>query len=235
MTSHISEDLPRLLTGDALRDEVLAAAEHLRGCPDCQQELVSAVVAHASLTAAHRFAPEIVSSPAHRGVDAPAHSLPDLSLVFAQVREEASAAAAKPQHRRRLLAVAAAAVVLTGAGVTIAETVGSHSTQTHVRTVALAAFDVGTHSAKATLLGDGTMRIDATALPKLDARHFYEVWLTDPGRQRLQAVGSIGNDNQAALTVPTKVLSQYSAIEVSVQRLNQTAYSGTSVLRGSYG
>jgi hypothetical protein len=234
MTSHISDDLPRLLTGDALRDEVLAAAEHLRGCPDCQQELVSAVVAHASLTSARRFAPEIVSSPSHGVGDAPAQSLPDLSLVFAQVHEEASAVAAKPKHRR-LLAVAAAAVVLTGAGVTIAETVGSHSAQPQSRTVALAAFDDGTHSARATLLEDGTMRIDATALPKLDAGHFYEVWLTDPGRQRLQAVGSIGNDNRAALTVSSKVLSQYSAIEVSVQRVNQTAYSGTSVLRGSYG
>ena len=54
--AHISDDLPRLLTGDATRDEVLAAAEHLRSCPDCQQELVSAVVAHASLTSAQRFA-----------------------------------------------------------------------------------------------------------------------------------------------------------------------------------
>ena len=34
-----------------------APPQHLRTCPDCQQELVSAVVAHASLTSAHRFAP----------------------------------------------------------------------------------------------------------------------------------------------------------------------------------
>jgi hypothetical protein len=60
MSSHISEDLPRLLTGDATRDETLGAAQHLRGCPDCQQELISAVVAHASLTSAHRFAAAVI-------------------------------------------------------------------------------------------------------------------------------------------------------------------------------
>ena len=36
MSSHISDELPRLLTGDANRDVVMTAAEHLRTCPDCQ-------------------------------------------------------------------------------------------------------------------------------------------------------------------------------------------------------
>jgi hypothetical protein len=233
MTLHISDDLPRLLTGDALRDEVLAAAEHLRGCADCQQELVSAVVAHASLTSAQRFAPEIIARglPASGQPGEPAAALPDLSAVFAEARREASA---KRKGRRWMIA-AAAAVVLTGAGVTITQTLGSDSTHTRSRTVALTAYGVGTHPGKAVLLGDGTMRIDATALPALDASHFYEVWLTDPEREHLQAVGSIGNDNQARLTVSSKVMSQYTAIEVSVQGVSQTSYSGTSVLRGSYG
>ena len=61
MTSHVTDELPRLLTGDATRTEVMTAAAHLRGCPDCQQELVSAVVAHASLISARRFAPEVVA------------------------------------------------------------------------------------------------------------------------------------------------------------------------------
>ena len=60
-TTHITDELPRLLTGDATRDEVLAAGAHLRTCIDCQQELVSATVAHASLASAQRFAPEIVA------------------------------------------------------------------------------------------------------------------------------------------------------------------------------
>ena len=219
MSTHLSDDLPRLLSGEATRDEVLTAAAHLRTCPDCQQELVSAVVAHASLTSAKRFAAELVT---HREP-----VLPELGAVLTEARRETA-----QRRRRRLAAAAVAAVLVTGAGVTIAETVGSGSPAG--RTVALAAFGVGTHPGSATI-GATTMRIDATALPRLDARHFYEVWLTDPARSRLQAVGSIGNGNRAQLTVSPKVMSQYSAIEVSIQGLRQTAYSGTSVLRGSYG
>lgn len=240
MTSpHISENLPRLLTGDANRDEVMAAAEHLRTCPDCQQELISAVVAHASLTSAHRFAPEIVapaSSPAEDEdepqleLDTP---LPDMSTMFAQVRAEASATSARRPHRRRLLAVAAAAAVLVGGGVTLAETVGSNSSHSDTRAFSLRPFDIGNQPAKVKLVGSN-MHIDATSLPRLDAGHFYEVWLTDSARKRMQSVGSIGQDNKAELTVPANVMSQYSAIEVSLQRTNETAYSGTSVLRGSY-
>jgi hypothetical protein len=237
MTTHISEDLPRLLTGDATRDEVLAAAAHLRTCPDCQQELISAVVAHASLTSAHRFAPEIVArdSSTHAVEDEPAGPLPDMSAMFAKVREEATTNQAKPKQRQhRLLAVAAAALVLTGGGITLAETVGSGSAQTASRTISLDAFDKGTHKAKVTIVGDGTMRIDATSLPRLDAGHSYEVWLTDGARQRMQSVGWIGSNNKAQIAVPPKVMSQYSDIEVSVQRTNQTPYSGISVLRGAY-
>lgn len=243
MTSpHISENLPRLLTGDADRDEVMAAAEHLRSCPDCQQELISAVVAHASLTSAHRFAPGVVapvSAPEQdededdAEVDTP---LPDMSAMFAKVRAEASATPATPRHRRRLLAVAAAAAVLVGGGVTLAETVGSNSSTsstTDTRSFALRPFDVGHQPAKVTLVGSN-MHIDATSLPRLDSGHFYEVWLTDSARKRMQSVGSIGQNNKAELTVPANVMSQYSAIEVSLQRTNETAYSGTSVLRGSY-
>ncbi|HVU93452.1 MAG TPA: hypothetical protein VHC23_14555, partial [Jatrophihabitans sp.] len=102
---HLTDDLPRLLTGDATRDEVLAAAEHLRACPDCQQELVSAVVAHASLTSARRFAPEVVAPiPSADGEEVgdgedgggagPAGPLPDLSAVFARAREEAASTSA---------------------------------------------------------------------------------------------------------------------------------------------
>src|SRR3954452_19491945 len=136
---HLSDDIPRLLTGDASREEVLAAAEHLRSCPDCQQELVSAVVAHASLTSAHRFAPDIMAADPDISEDASVGPLPDLSAMFEQVRSEAAVAPAAPaaaprapaagvRHRRRLIAVAAAAaVVLGGGGVIIAETVGSSS------------------------------------------------------------------------------------------------------------
>jgi hypothetical protein len=229
--SHISDDLPGLLTGEASREQTLAAAAHLRSCPDCQQELVSAVVAHASLSSARRFAPGFIEPTD----DAAAPELPDLSDMFAKVRDEAAKSGAGRTKRRRLvLAVAAVAVLGTAAGVTIAETTGSTSEPAGT-SVALAAFGDGRVGAEATLIGAGTMRVDAAALPRLTGGRFYEVWLTNSARTRMQAVGSLGDDNEAQLTVSPKVMGRYSAIEISVQKVGQTDYSGHSVLRGSYG
>jgi hypothetical protein len=236
MSAHISDDLPRLLTGDATRDVVLDAAEHLRSCPDCQQELVSAVVAHASLTSAHRFAPEIVAAgldSGDGGADVPAGSLPDLSAVFSQVRQEAAQPTARPKRRLALVAVAAAAAVVVGGGVTVA-VVSSGTDQPASRSVALAPVGATRATAKATIIGSGRMKIDATALPKLDSTHQYEVWLTDNLGVHKQPVGFIGNDNRADITVPSRVMSQYSDIAVSIQGVDQTEYSGNTVVLGSY-
>ena len=173
MSAHVSDDLPRLLFGDATREEALQAAAHLRACPDCREELVSAVVAHASLTSANRFARDVVApdfdervdgrvdgridgriddasdvAGADAGRDAPA--LPDLAAVFAQAHAEAERA---PQAtagrsvrpgRRRLIAVAAAAVVvLTAGGIALDQSLQSDPASPTGRTVQLAAFDQG--------------------------------------------------------------------------------------------
>lgn len=231
MSEHISDDLPRLLTGEAGREETLAAAAHLRECPDCQQELVSAVVAHASLSSARRFAAQATAQ-AEPQTQASAVSLPDMSDVFTKVRHEAARSQTSRVRRRALIAIGAAAVIASGVGVTIAETTGS--TSTSGTAVALSAYDEGSVAAIATLTGPGTMRVDASALPRLGTGRFYEVWLTNANRTELQPVGSLGDDNQAQLTVSPKVMGRYTAIEVSVQQLNQTSYSGHSVLRGAY-
>lgn len=236
MITHISEELPRLLTGDAPRDVVLTAADHLRGCPDCQQELVSAVVAHASLTSAQRFAPEVVAP--GPPVDAePGPALPDLTSVFSKVRAEAAGPGVRTRRRRIVLAVAAAAVIA-GAGTTVA-VVQSGSSGSSTRHVSLAPFAQGrskvVRPATVTLVGDNRMRVDATSLPKVDAQHRYEVWLTDQGRTQMQSVGFIGADRTADLQVASTVMSQYNDIEVSLQRVDQETYSGISYLRGSYG
>ena len=110
MTSHVHDDLPLLLRGEADRATVTAAAEHLRGCEDCRQELISALVAHASLTSAARFAPAAASAPSDR----PA-ALPDLGPVFSQVRSE-DESTRKRGGRARWLAAAAVAGVAIGAG-----------------------------------------------------------------------------------------------------------------------
>lgn len=238
MTAHISEELPRLLTGEATRDVVQSAAAHLRACEDCQQELVSAVVAHASLTSAQRFAPEIVARPTQEHATAVEDgALPDMSAMFAQVREEAEdAPRAARRSRRPLYAVAAVAagIVIGTGGTALIQNVGDNTPAG--RSVALSAFDSGRTSAKATVRKDGEMRLDAASLPKLDQKHRYEVWLTNKARSQMQPIGWIGSDGKATLTVPANLMTRYSAIEVSVQDVDAATYtySGTSVLRGSY-
>lgn len=236
MTAHISEELPRLLTGEAPRDVVLEAAAHLRACPDCQQELVSAVVAHASLASAQRFAPEVVSrgaaSAPDRDDDAapPAPPLPDLSAVFTKVREDAASAKRRSKRRTVIVGLAAAAVVAGGTAAAVTLTSGSSGPAT--RTVALKPVGPARAGATATLIGTDHMRIDATALPALDAQHHYEVWLTR-GRT-MQAVGFIGPDRTADITVPTSVMLSYHDIAVSVQGVRQTQFSGDVVVAGDY-
>lgn len=167
--NHISDDLPLLLTGDATRDVVLDAASHLRSCVDCQQDLISAVVAHASLMSAHRFAPEIVA-PQDSTEDAtdlpPISALPDLSKVFAEARAEDSGPATVHhlRSRRGLVAVAAAAAVIVGGGATYL-TLQSGDTGPTTRTVALAG-QTGALDGSAVLVGNNRMRIDASKLPR---------------------------------------------------------------------
>jgi hypothetical protein len=231
---HISDDLPRLLTGDATRAEALAAAEHLRTCPDCRQELVSAVVAHASLTSARRFAPEIIAPAFGAGdEETPNGRLPDMSAMFAKVREEAAPVTRK-LRRRRWLVAAAAAVILAGAGVTIAETVGSGSPSHSVaQTVQLQPVGDIRASVEATISG-GKLHIDARSLPELDASRQYEVWLADSTGAKLRPVGYVGNDRTADLPVAATVMSEYSYIAISIQKTDQVAFSGDMVVRGHY-
>jgi hypothetical protein len=235
MNPHIFEDLPRLLTGEAAQAETLAAAEHLRGCPDCQQELVSAVVAHASLVSARRFAPEL-AAPEQRpaGAEEPGRPPPDLTAMFAQARSEANATAPKRRHRR-MLAAAAAAVVMAGVGVTIAETLGS-SGPAHPGAQAITLAPVGPrHAAAKATIGNGAIRIDATALPKLSGARQYEVWLADSTGQQVRPVGYVGADRTADLPVPRPVASRYSYVAISIQKTEQVAFSGDMVARGFYG
>jgi hypothetical protein len=166
--------------------------------------------------------------------------------MFAQIRAEEPETPEQPeereerepgQHRRgsrgRWLVAAAVAGLAVGAGAAVAadHVGGSPSTQT----VHLAAFDKGTASASAKVVGKDQMRLDAAALAPAGADKLYEVWLTNAQRTRLYAVGSLGPDRKGTFTVAPALMANYSAIEVSVQPLQTSAYSGVSVLRGSYG
>ena len=248
MNGHVSDDLPRLLTGDAGRDEVMAAAAHLRDCVDCQHELVSDVVAHASLRSAQRFAPEIVAELLPGGSDdspdtaaagdaaQPEGPLPDLSAVFEQARRETTepdaSSRAQPRRRARWLVAAAAAVVVVAGGITTYEIVAS-SSETG-RTVRLGPFGVG-HTSGTAHINGGTITVNAASLPDLDNK-FYEVWLTNGARTQMQPVGWIGTDGISRISVRTGMLEKFPDLEVSVQDPGKGyQYSNVSVMRGSVG
>lgn len=230
-TRHVTDELPSLLTGDASREVVLEAADHLRTCVDCQQELVWTVVAHASLTSAHRFAPEIVAEP-DSAADEPAdeHPLPDLSDLFATARAEAVPEPAAPTHRRRYLALAAAAAVLVGGGTTWAFVADGGDDLPAGTSVALDNTGKGP-DARAVVTGD-KMRLDAAGLPRLTGGKQYEVWLASGST--LQSVGFLRQNRVADITVPPSLMSRYDTVAVSVQDAGETQFSGRIVLRGSY-
>ena len=118
-----------------------------------------------------------------------------------------------------------------GATVTALELGSSNSS---ARTVQLDAFGVGSHPAKITIDGS-RLKVDASKLPRLDAQHYYELWITDAARTRMQPMGSIGSDRTTVIPFAAKVMAQYNDFEVSIQKTNEIKYSGVSVLRGAYG
>jgi hypothetical protein len=242
MTTHIYDELPMLPTGEADRATVALAADHLRECTDCQQELVSALIAHASLSSAVRFAPELRASlsTAAGAEEAPGEptELPDLSSIFEMAKQEARVprhAVAAPRTRptrARWLAAAAVGGILVGGGAVVAvQNVGGSPS---ARTVQLAAFDKGTVAASARV-GSQEVRVDASALPAPGSGTNYEVWLTDTARKSLQPVGWVGADGRTILQIPSNLLDKFTNIEVSVQKIAEPyAFSGVSVLRGNY-
>jgi hypothetical protein len=242
MSTHIFDELPLLLTGEADRATVAIAADHLRECEDCQQELVSALIAHASLSSAAHFAPELRSILSAVGAEErpsePAQ-LPDMSPIFEMAKQEARAPrhSVMPSRRRpgrvRWIAVAAVAGAVIGGGAVLAvENLGGSPS---ARTVQLAAFDQGQVAASAKLVGKNEVQVDASSLPTPGSGTNYEVWLTDTARKNLQPVGWVGADGKSRLQIPSSLLDKFTDIEVSVQKISDPyTFSGTSVLRGNY-
>ena len=107
--AHATDELPLLLTGEADRDTVHRVGAHLRACTDCRDDLVDAVIAHATLRSASRHARDVATGGrlTFTGADlpgmlddvaarTPARQPVDLSAVFAQIRAEVEAEADTP-------------------------------------------------------------------------------------------------------------------------------------------
>ena len=98
---HVTDDLPLLLLGEAARETVWRVGHHLRTCTDCRDDLVDAVVSHATLRSAARTARDVATGgrlPTSTDVPAllddvadrtPPQQTVDLGPVFAQIRAEA--------------------------------------------------------------------------------------------------------------------------------------------------
>lgn len=236
--SHVYDEIPGLLDGSASKAVVQHTIEHLRSCQECEHELLNALLAHASLSSAAHTAPTLRSSdsepPAAEDVE------PDWSVVFAKFDAEDHDQSTSPVRARsgrrtsRWLTIAAAAVGIGVGASTVAALHHSGHRQVAATTVQLAAYDVGTSPATATMAGDD-MSVNAITLPDPASGSLYEVWLTNTARTKMHSLGWIDTNGKGSFTVPAQLLEQYSAIEVSVQKISAGYdYSGTSVLRGSY-
>jgi hypothetical protein len=220
--AHIFDELPNLLLGRADRATVAAGVAHLRDCADCRDDLINALAAHAALRSAFGLAPELLLVlPADRM----AEHTGDTDRTDRTVDTSAVS--------HRLVAtrwLAGAAVVAIGTAAVALATM-AHSS---VRPVSLAAYGQGTFSAQASVVGDDEIRIYAVALPPLGGGDHYEVWLTDPERTVTIPVGSLTDAGTGDFPVSSSAIRTYSTIEVSIQTSAEAAYSGVSVLRGSY-
>jgi hypothetical protein len=242
MTSHVGDEIPGMLRGDALRHEALTSAAHLRGCSDCQDELISALVAHVALTSTARLlrrtgpigieiadddsATPVLRFPFDESGAAPISGSKNRPVA---VVSETVAPMAHSRHGRRRGLAAGAAALLAAAGVAgVFLSPGSAS-----RSVSLSAYGVGTSNATAEFIG---VDVDIRAnLPALSGGSYYEVWLTDASRTVMTPVGELVSPGSTELSLSRDVVSRFADIEVSVESpANGSEYSGLSVLRGQY-
>lgn len=104
-------------------------------------------------------------------------------------------------------------------------------------TANLAAYGTTPASAngEARVFRNGELHLHVSNLPSVDG--YYEVWLINPDTMEMFSVGVLGRGSDALLPLPPNVdLSAYSVVDVSAEHYdNDTAHSGTSLLRGKLG
>jgi hypothetical protein len=222
MTDHCSEELSSLLSGELGREETHRVVAHLRECGECTGELVSVAVAYGSLRAARRAEESLSPSSEVQGRES--LEQPPLHLPLAKAR------------RRPFLVAAAALVVVVAVGLGLV--LGRSSPSPIYALATLHHMD-----APATATGRVTVRstsrvkemgVTTTGLPALPANHYYEVWLLQPQTNKMLPVGLLPPSGQGTYAVSGSIMSQYSAVDISLQTNNgDPAHSRFSVLRGN--
>jgi hypothetical protein len=223
MTDHCTEELFDLLTGELDREATLRVVKHVRECEACTGELVSVAVAFGSLRAARRAEDSLVLSPP-RPFESAGDAQPPL-----RVRPSRSL-------RRLFVGVAAALIVLASAGTAL--TVRHASSPPVYAVAALHHMD-----APATAAGRVTVRsmsrvkemdVSTSGLPSAPTNHYYEVWLLQPSTNKMLPVGLLPPSGQGTYTVAGGIMSQYSAVDISLQANDgNPVHSKFSVLRGT--
>ena len=138
-----------------------------------------------------------------------------------------------PHRRNRMLLAAAAAVVVAGGGTAIGLAATSGSSGPPTRTVALETVGTFRGQPTVTMVGTERMKVNATSLPRLAPGTATRSGSPTPD-DKMQAIGFVGSDRTAELTLTSDLIKQYTDVDISEQRRNQTEFSGVLVARGSY-
>jgi predicted anti-sigma-YlaC factor YlaD len=253
MTEHVDEDLLPLLTGELDRTETAAVAGHLRTCEACRGHLVDTAVVHGSLRSVSRSdaqlraaVSDLLQSAADDGGVAEAAEdawLPEVpeSAELAGVQPPPGSSPARSRRRYRAAAVAAVAAVvivgLVGLGWAVGRQtpaspgapVSALASLRHVDAPAVATGVVVVRSIGSTR----QMHIRIAGLGHAPEDQFYEVWLFQPATGKMLPVGILPPSGAASFELSASLMSQYSAIDVSLQVDDgDAAHSSHSVLRG---
>lgn len=240
----VMDNLPGLLLGDLDRATLDAVVTHLESCAVCRDDLVDVAGAHAAVLAAHRTL---------SGRDRPAHTgtagTPEGETAAGDALPPLPALPSPGRRRRRVTALvsglAAACLALgVGIGVVVARPESTPAPQAQVQSAALnpvegdgsgkVTMKTPVSSDKASALGT-TMTIRTTGLPAAPSGTFYYAWLFDPSTNKMLGLGVVGPDGTATFNVDPTLVSQFHAIDVSLQANNgDPAHSARSVLRGEY-
>ncbi len=227
-TEHCVDDLPGLLHGELRLGPLRTVTTHLRGCAECQRELVETAVAVGALARVER-----------QGLlDGSLPTLPPLADVPPETPASATHLDATRRPRTKWLApvaaVVAAFVVVAGAVLLTRE--GS-SPDPPTEAVALLAVGSTPARGEVTMSGTGASRtmVVSTDLDPTAPRSYYEVWLLNTHTNGMVAVGVLPTSGVAHFTLPSDLLERYDAVDLSLQPDNgQTTHSSDSVLRAKY-
>lgn len=231
----------------ALGEPVPELDEHLTDCPQCRAEL-DALAEVVTIGRDPVEAGPLVAPPAHvwDSIQAELSLLPNASEQPSAPVPIGQAARHRSERRAglRWLAVAAAALVVIGGavvgGVVIGRSTNGSSTATttvavrfHATLDRLGAPPGSTGTATIVRSGNGLLlQVHATGLPVRTG--YYEVWLYDPGSQKMVAVGTLGTGDAGEFTVPQGIdLTVFHVVDVSAQDFDGNPAHKQSMLRGN--